>query len=238
MKQVLLIVVLVGALLGAASGRFVVVASGVVDAVSSGARRPFDFLLGVFRAGELERTARALRLENEDLRAQILAFQNGSSFVERPEGRFVKAKIYSSYPFNNRSLVTVNAGVEAGIRPLQAVMAGGEGLLFGQVVETGEGYSLVRTVADEGWEIPVRVGTEETDGLFVGGRAPRLTLVVKGKPLYEGDAVYTATRSFPYALTIGKVSAVRAGPAAAFQEADVVIPYGVGDFVEVLIRVP
>lgn len=238
MKKVLLITVLFIAVLGTVSGRFVATASGVVGAVSSGMRQPLDFFLGVFRAGELERTAQALRLKNADLEAQILVLRNNPLFIKRPEEHFVKAKIYSSYPFNNRSVVIVNAGVEAGVQPLQAVTVGGEGLLFGHVVEANKGYSLVRTVADEGWEIPVRVGAEETDGLFVGGRTPRLTLVVKGKPLVEGSAVYTASRSFPYGLTIGKVSAVRADPAAAFQEADVVIPYGVGDLAEVLIRIP
>lgn len=199
---------------------------------------PRDFLYGFFRSGKLAREVVVLRRENEHLKALLLASELGNRIVSALGKRYHTARVYSEYPFNNRSFITVNAGRNNGIREGAPVTTGGPAVFVGHVVQVFEEMSLVRTIADPEWGVPVRVGPEAIDALLVGGREPRLTLVGKDKKLLPDQVIYTASRDAPYGLTVGRVRAVYAAPSGALQEATVALPYEPTELTEVSISLP
>lgn len=144
------------------------------------------------------------------------------------------AKIYSSYPFNTRNLLTVNAGAKNGVAEGMPVSADGN-FLLGGVFEVLENISIVRTIFDKDFSLSVRVGQKEANALLAGGQTPRLTLLEKSADIQSGDLVYSATRGFPYGMKIGEVGQVIVSPPGAFKEAELLLPYQINDLREVAI---
>lgn len=144
------------------------------------------------------------------------------------------AKIYSTYPFNHRNLLTINAGSKDGVRIGMPVAANGT-LLLGQVSEVWENKSLVQTIFDKDFSLPVRSGSLEADALLVGGQTPKLSLIEKNSVVNENDPVYSAGRNFPYRMAIGKIGFVTAAADNSLREASLVLPYQISDLREVVI---
>ena len=197
--------------------------------------RPFAALVeSVFGSSNPSVEDKALIMENERLKAQLLALSRNPYFTEAASRKYLAVKVYSTYPFNNRDLITVNAGARDGLKPLMTVTVGGYALL-GQIIEVRERLSVVRTIFDAGWEMPVKIGEGGVDALLVGGREPRLTLIVKEKQISAGDPVYAAGNDFPFGLKIGSVAAVDDEAGAAFQSAALLTPYEPRDLSEVFV---
>ncbi len=178
--------------------------------------------------------AHNLILENQQLQAQILTLSKNPYGTVIDKQGYVVAKIYSTYPFNDRGLLTINAGNKAGVKKLASVTIGGY-LFLGQVTEVFETYSLVRTIFDSGWQLPVKVGTDANDALLIGGREPRLSLIVKDKNLESDQSVYTAGKDFPYGLKIGIIKEITNDVGSAFKEAGISLPYAISDVTEVYV---
>lgn len=176
----------------------------------------------------------SLRQENERLKAQMLFLSKGAR-LETLDGRnYQIAKIHSSYPFNDRGLISINTGSGSGVSESVAVTVGGD-FFLGQAVQLFRDSSLVRTVYDTGWEIAVKIGTDQVDALLIGGREPRLTLILKDKAIAAGLPVYVAQKGLPYGLMIGTVKEITYNQASAFQEATLDFAYKVGDLTEVYV---
>ncbi|HEY4475785.1 MAG TPA: rod shape-determining protein MreC [Candidatus Paceibacterota bacterium] len=178
-----------------------------------------------------------LRRENELLKAQILALENFPRLEQNGGSVRLTAKIYSTYPFNNRGLVSINAGASSGVVQGMAVTIQ-DYFLLGYVAEAKDRYSLVRTVFDSGWELPVKIGDDAVDALFVGGREPKLTLITEDKEIEAGQVVYSASKDFPYGLKIGEIKEVFDGQNFAFKEASLntAYPFSVLSDAAVVIR--
>jgi cell shape-determining protein MreC len=110
-----------------------------------------------------------------------------------------------------------------------------EKVFFGQVTHAGEQVSEVRTASDPQWELSVRVGPNEVDALFVGGRTPRLTLIANAGDVLPGDPIYLAAPGMPYGLLVGYVANVEEDTHHSFKEASVTLPHAHVQVVEVLI---
>ncbi len=214
--------------------RFIPLKHFIVARVESVVKTQVGFLATLTGSDPSSRELAALALENSRLKAQIL-FLSKEPREEETGGRgHLVAKIYSTYPFNNRGLVSVNAGERDGIRPGMPVTVDGY-TFFGSVEEVAESWSSVRTVLDAGWELPVKVGSDSVDALLVGGREPKLTLIVKSGEVSEGDPVYLASREFPYGLKVGEVKGLRGELGSAFREAEVGILFRLYELTEVWI---
>lgn len=148
----------------------------------------------------------------------------------------VIAKVYSTYPFNHRNLLTVNAGSKNGVTTGMPVTVDGT-LLLGQVSEVWEDKSLVQTIFDKDFSLPVRSGFQEADALLVGGQTPKLSLIEANSIVNENDPVYSAGRNFPYRMAIGKVGFVTAAADNSLREASLVLPYQISDLREVAILI-
>ncbi|PIR89206.1 MAG: hypothetical protein COU07_01950, partial [Candidatus Harrisonbacteria bacterium CG10_big_fil_rev_8_21_14_0_10_40_38] len=108
-----------------------------------------------------------LAYENAKLRAQILALSKSSCEYDEGSHKFLRAQIYSTYPFNNRGLVTLNVGLRDGVVSGMNVVIDNS-FLLGQITEVFESYSVARTIFDTGWEVPVKIG-DGVDALLAGG---------------------------------------------------------------------
>ncbi|MBI4119232.1 MAG: rod shape-determining protein MreC [Parcubacteria group bacterium] len=184
-------------------------------------------LLGAFFSGI--RTARTHDSEQEliNLRSENIFLKNKLDSLKAdagaiPEGLAVK--IYSAYPFNTRNAFVTSGGATQGV--LQDMAATIDGKTMVGFVESVSGRtSLVRTIFDASFQIPVRIGPHEIDALLQGGNRPLLTLIEKNADVNRGDAVISADKRFPYGLIIGAVGEISGDSTEAFKETAVDVPY-------------
>jgi cell shape-determining protein MreC len=142
---------------------------------------------------------RLLQQRNAQLEAELISLRLGANPVA---GASKSAKVYSQYPFSNRSEILISLGRRDGIEPGMAV-AIGRSALIGRVREVYKTTSSVQTIFDPSFQIPVRVGDQETDALFSGGLTPELTLI-DGK-ISPDDPIVSSFSGLPYGLVLGRV---------------------------------
>jgi len=183
-----------------------------------------NFLARLSGSEKYSREFAALALENTRLKAQLLYLSHVPRQETAGSERHLVSEIYSTYPFNHRGFISVNAGAGDGVRAHAPVTIDGF-TFFGVITEVASSYSVARTIFDTGWQLPVKIGEDSVDALFVGGREPRLTLIVKSGAVADGDSVYLASRDFPYGLKIGEVKNVHGELGSAFREADIFLSY-------------
>ena len=174
-----------------------------------------------------------LKQENENLRAQIqlLKFNGQNSILNT---NFITAKVFSTYPFNIKNKITINAGEKQGIKK-SMVATVGENILLGQVTDVFENFSVIQTIFDPAWQLPVRIGKKEINGLFKAGNEPKVILIEKEKQIQTDDIVYSASQEFPYGLKIGEVAEIKETAAGVFKEAVLKMPFNVGELREIKI---
>lgn len=148
--------------------------------------------------------------------------------IEQNGRRVLAARIYSTYPFNHRQIIAINAGINDGVQAGMPVTADGN-VLLGQVTEVFDSFSSVRTILDQNWKISVRLGSGAADALLIGGQEPRLTLIEQRAAVAENDWVYSAGRDFPYGLKIGTVAKIYETAVSTFKEAALQLPYQINN---------
>jgi cell shape-determining protein MreC len=176
----------------------------------------------------------ALLLENQSLRAQLEQAESTPSIIEQDKKRYIRAPIYSSYPFNSSNELLIAAGSGSGVLEGATVFIA-PGVFIGQVTSVTDDKAVVRTVFDSGWELPVKIGEGKVDALLVGGQEPKLTLVSKRKPLIGGELVVLASREFAYGLTLGTVAELRQSKESLFLEGRLITGYTLADLSELYI---
>lgn len=204
--------------------------------VSAALEKPLALTKSFFQGSEELARSNVLAIENEKLKARILELEKNPYLAQRESHDYLVTKIYSTYPFNNRGLFVINAGFKEGLKTGLAVTFE-KHILIGQIIEVYENYSVVRSIFDSGWELPVKIDTDKIDALLVGGREPQLTLIVKGEQLKAGQQIYTASRDFPYGLKIGEINDVFSDSGSAFEEATISFAYEVGTLTEVAVLI-
>jgi rod shape-determining protein MreC len=168
-----------------------------------------------------------LKQEKEELRSQIQ-----KSSILNPQSSilnsYLTAKVFSTYPFNIKNQITVNAGEKQGIKKLAPAVLE-ENILVGQVIEVFKNHSVVKTIFDSNFQLPVRIGKDEINAFFQGGGEPKVILIDKEKPIQAGDIVYSASSEFPYGLKIGEISEIKETSAGVFKEAILKMPFNVNE---------
>lgn len=222
MKYIKFIIILICVLIGTS-----------VFATSVFIKKP-NFLLGqiqgIFSSVSLD-DQRKLIQENEDLKNKLYAEQH--AIIVTPQ-ETIQAKVFSLYPFNTKNRLFIDKGTQDGIRV-------GSGALFssrvfiGQVQTATKTTGEITTVFDGGISVPVRIGSEEVNGLLQGGVTPKITLIDKAKKVHTGDVVITATKDVPYGLTVGTIREVHEDSLGAFLEATIELPYTINDLRTILV---
>ncbi len=119
-----------------------------------------------------------------------------SSLVRQNGRQAVVAQIYSTFPFNHKNLLTLNAGSDDGVVVGAPVTLDGN-ILLGQIVEVSSGQSVARTIFDREWSLSARIGSNYVDALLIGGQNPRLTLIDKDDEILEVEIIFSAQKDFP-----------------------------------------
>ncbi len=119
-------------------------------------------------------------------------------------------------------------GASSGIAAGASVVLPGDAVnpvLVGRVRDVSGSSATVETISSPEWKSAVRIGTSSVDALLVGGLNPTLTLIPRGAPLAEGDAVVSVDAAFPYGLVVGTVTDVRDAADGVLREATLSTPY-------------
>ncbi len=206
----------------------------LVSRVGQAFQTPVIFMRSLMTRTKLMRNMNELLLENQSLRAQLQQAAFTPSIIEQERVRYIRAPLYSTYPFNINNKLLLAAGSESGVLEGAAVFAA-PGIFIGQIESVAKGKAVVRTIFDPGWELPVRIGEEKVDALLVGGGEPKLTLVSKRKPLIGGETVSLSSRNFTYGLTLGAVADLRQSKESLFLEGRLITPYALPDLSELYI---
>ncbi len=160
---------------------------------------------------DLKQKIYELEKENEGLRAQV--FQAAIGYPQN-------VKVYSSYPFNSRKDISIAGGENRGFKEGDTVTLDNK-ILIGQIKEVMHSLSIARTIYDPEWEIAVRIGEKEIDGLLKGGLKPKIDFIKSDAEVKEGDMVITASPDLPYGLEIGSIKAIKETSGAPFKSVDV-----------------
>jgi cell shape-determining protein MreC len=170
-----------------------------------------SFFRGLSSCADLELKLASLEAENVDLRARLLI-----ETLSPPES----IKVYSSYPFNNRSEIAIAAGADDDITKGNLIVQG-QRTLVGKVREVAPKVSLVTTIFDPNFETAARIGESAVDALFKGGNELMLDLIPPDVILQEGSIVYTAGPDFPYGLVLGSLKKIEKSEGGVYQKASV-----------------
>ncbi len=127
----------------------------------------------IFEPKRQEETINILSQKNKELEAEIFRLQ-----IKLPERKidYQRAKVYSNYPFSNKSEIVIDIGSLSGIKEGSAVTADGKNLI-GKVKKVYNNISVVQTIFSPDFKIPVRIGLGEIDALYAGGLSPTLSLI-------------------------------------------------------------
>lgn len=169
-------------------------------------------VLTVLTPGEsLKSQVYELTKENKSLKAEISGAVNmGSNGI----------KVYSTYPFNGTRDISIAAGKKDDIQS-GAIITFGSKVFICKVSQVNNSTSIVKTVYDPGYQVAVRIGTKEVDGLFKGGLNPIVDLIKTDADIKEGDEIITASPNLPYGLFIGTVKNITQVPGAPFKQTKV-----------------
>jgi cell shape-determining protein MreC len=236
-KRIIFTVVAIGLgglLLFIGGGLSVAERSSASAGVSSVIKTSNTFFAHLFARVKTDEDFSRLREENSRLKAELLTLQEEPGRKESAGKHSVVARVFSTYPFNNHGLLTVNAGLLEGIQKGMPVLVS-DTIFLGQVVEVTNGLSVVRTIFDPDWQLSAKAGNDSVDGLLIGGRKPRLTMIQKDAAFASGDSIYSAGRDFPFGLFIGEAERVEPAADTNFKEASLAFPYTLDNLTEVSI---
>ncbi len=166
-----------------------------------------------------------LRIEKENLQAQLAKLQNIQAELPKKPANFIRAMVYSRYPLNFKNEFLVDIGKNEGVVQGAAVVFGG--LLIGKIEEVFDDTALVLSVFDSRFEVPVRVGSAGVDALLEGGSLPRATLIPLKAGIVAGDIVYSASADFPYALPIATIGDMTISADQLFRQAALNFAYDI-----------
>lgn len=187
---------------------------------------------GMFAASSTASTVRELAVENESLRFALRAASASSTVLGRYHYRAVD--VYSRYPYNDKGVLTVNAGSADGIRPGMPVVAA-EGVLLGTVTRVERTESEVQTIFSPDWKSSVAIGTSSVKAVLTGGIAPTLSLIPKGAAIGDGDEVTNLSPDYPFGSYLGTVADLAAVPNDVWQTAQVETSFKLEDIDRVMV---
>lgn len=168
-----------------------------------------------------------LKEKNQKLELEVLNLKQRNP--SPPEG-LIDAKVFSVYPFSGRSEMVVSVGSDDGVEVGSAVI--GEGFLVGRIKEVKRDMSVVTTIFDSDFKLPVRIGESQVDALYVGGLNPRLDLIDKCAGIAGGSIAISASSEMPYGLGVARTMKVSEG---VMQEADALPLFEVKDLRNVFV---
>lgn len=160
----------------------------------------------------------------------------GNADISLSSGRFSykEARVFSDYPFNNYSAISIDLGTDDGIRVGMPVLAS-EGVLLWKIKDVKRTESEVETIFDPNWRSAVAFGAARFKALLVGGPAPYLDLVSKNASSTVDDPVFNLAADFPINLLVGRILEWEGGESDVWNRAKVEPPASFEDLKKVLV---
>src|SRR3989344_1922065 len=149
----------------------------------------------------------------------------GGNWVSGFERNMVAAAVYSSYPFSSKDALVIAVGEAGGVKPKMGVTA--NGLLVGKVVQVSRDASLVQTVFDRNFEMPVRLGEGRSDALLKGGASPVVSLIPREAETKAGAGVYSASAELPMGIPLGELGEIEGSDGEVWEAAPLRVPYDI-----------
>jgi rod shape-determining protein MreC len=158
-------------------------------------------------------TLREEAIENIRLRSMF-------GLKERPAFHYVSALVVGTQTQALTNSVTLNAGVENGIKAGMPVVT--DHGLVGRVTSTSGHYAIVQLLLHKDMRVSARIQRSRVNGIirWTGGGDLRMVNVPKTSDVTPGDVVITSEFSslFPGGIRVGVVSSTRDVPGDLFQE--------------------
>ena len=176
----------------------------------------------------------SLEAKNLTLQAEVARLQGIINENPKNPGDEIRAMAYVQYPFGFKNEVLLDAGTTQGVAVGKTVTF--QGIFLGSVTDVFPKNSVVQTIFDPTFKMPVRIGNDGYDALLVGGPDPKATSIAKKAALQSGDIVYAAASGFPYGLPIGIVNTTSTSGDNLFMEASISLAYNINDVQSVLIE--
>lgn len=172
-----------------------------------------------------ENSEEILRKENAVLRAELEKLLLLKEQVVHFKPETISAAVYSTYPFNSKNFITIGAGKLDGVKTAMAVTS--DGMLVGIVEEVFKNTSVVKTIFDPSFEMPVRIGERGVKALLKGGANPEIVFIQRGSNVRNGDGVYSTSADIPYGLAIGEVKNIQKKEGEAWESASLLVVYSI-----------
>ena len=190
-----------------------------------------------------------LAIENDVLKSQLAKLENIKSQLPEKPNHYIRGIVLSNYPMNFKNEFLVDVGSGDGVEIGRAVIFGGsasfdfaqdkpliaDGVLIGRIEKIFEGVAIVKTVFDNGFQVPVRVGTGAINALFHGGLSPKIMLIPLNKEVKIGDIAYSSSSDIPYGLPIGRIKEIDLSDDKLFREAFLEFSYDLNEINSVFI---
>lgn len=149
-------------------------------------------------------------------------------FQQEKKANFLPGFVYSVYPFNLKNEISVDVGSVAGVR-LGGAAISTDGVLVGKTISMTYDSSVVRTIFDPNFELPVYIGKTSVPALLKGGPNPTITLIPKSSIIDAGEVVYSSSKDFPFGLVLGELGPVKVSGTNVFYEGDLRLSYNLAD---------
>ena len=166
----------------------------------------------IFLSDEVN-TLRESAIENIRLRSMF-------GLKDRPAFHYVSALVVGAQTQALTNTVTINAGVENGVKAGMPVVT--DHGLAGRVTSTSGHYAIVQLLLHKDLRVSVRTQRSRVNGIirWTGGSELRMINVPKTSDVVPGDVVITSEFSslFPGGIRVGVVSTTRDVPGDLFQE--------------------
>jgi rod shape-determining protein MreC len=175
-----------------------------------------------------------LKNENIKLQSELAQLSSMQSDIQNGAKNYIGAMVYSEYPMNFKNEITLNVGSDQGVSVSKAVLFGNS--FIGKTIKVFNDYSIVQTIFDGDFKIPVKIGNSLYDGLLVGGTSPKISSISKKASINNGDIIIVADPNFPYGIPIGTVRDVKISSDNLFQEATIDFAYDMENMNSVLVQ--
>ncbi len=162
-----------------------------------------------------------LQAENVILRGELERLRKDRNVIIFRGGEGARAAVYSNYPFNDKNFLVIDYGKNDGAETGRPVVF--NNFLVGEISQTQNSLSTVKTIFDPSWVSGVMVGKGGLRAVLRGGLPPRLELVPHDFEVKKGEIVYNTSPNFPLNAPVGEVQEANRG-SGKFWEKVVVKP--------------
>lgn len=189
-----------------------------------------SFISQIKKSGDLINENLALKEENTKLLSQLAVqaeIKEQNDFLRQSlgVGSFIEYRLMDAKTFNFQftpegHYLLINKGAKDGVKNDDIVVSS-SGVLIGQVIDTRENSSTVRTITDPSAKVTVKLTANNTSAIARGMLNNGLTLdfISQNDEIKENDLIVTSGNDlFPAGLIVGTVTKITSNDSSLFKK--------------------